>query len=136
MDGKYQMKKEVNNMAKAIYVKFEVPQELADKAAEALEIARDTGKVAKGTNEVTKAIERGSALLVLVAEDVEPAEIVAHIPVLAEEKEIPYAYLPTKEEVGGAAGLNVGTASACIIDAGEADELVKDVVEKIEELKK
>lgn len=135
MDGKYQMKKEVNRMAKSIYVKFEVPQEIADKSAEALEIARDTGKVAKGTNEVTKAIERGNAKLVLVAEDVDPPEIVAHIPVLAEEKEIPYSYLPTKDEVGGAAGLNVGTASACIVDAGEADELVKDVVAKVEELK-
>lgn len=123
-------------MAKSIYVKFDVPQELADKAAEALEIARDTGKVAKGTNEVTKAIERGNAQLVLIAEDVEPPEIVAHLPVLAEEKEIPYTYLATKDEIGGAAGLNVGTASACIIDAGEAEELLKDVVEKVEELKK
>ncbi|MCL2157259.1 MAG: 50S ribosomal protein L7Ae [Methanobrevibacter sp.] len=122
-------------MAKAIYVKFDTPQEIADKAEEALEIARNTGKVAKGTNEVTKFIERGNAELVLIAEDVDPAEIVAHIPVLAEEKEIPYAYLATKEEVGGAAGLNVGTASAAIVDAGDADELVAEVVEKINELK-
>ncbi|MDI6644504.1 MAG: 50S ribosomal protein L7Ae [Methanobacteriaceae archaeon] len=123
-------------MAKPIYVKFDVPQEIADKASEALEIARETGKIAKGTNEVTKAIERGNAALVLVAEDVDPAEIVAHIPVLAEEKEIPYVYLPTKDEVGAGAGLNVGTASACIVEAGEAEDLVKDVVEKVEELKK
>jgi large subunit ribosomal protein L7Ae len=135
MDGKSQMKKEVNNMAKAIYVKFDTPQEIADKAEEALEIARNTGKVAKGTNEVTKFIERGNAELVLIAEDVDPAEIVAHIPVLAEEKEIPYVYLATKEEVGGAAGLNVGTASAAIVDAGDGEELVAEVVEKVKELK-
>jgi large subunit ribosomal protein L7Ae len=135
MDGKCQMKKEVNNMAKAIYVKFDTPQEIAEIAEEALETARNTGKVAKGTNEVTKFIERGNAALVVIAEDVDPAEIVAHIPVLAEEKEIPYVYLPTKEDVGGAAGLNVGTASAAIVDAGEAEELVKEIVEKVEELK-
>jgi large subunit ribosomal protein L7Ae len=123
-------------MAKAMYVKFDVPKELADKAYEALEIARDTGKVGKGSNEVTKAVERGDALLVLLAEDVDPAEIIAHMPVLAEEKEIPYIYIPTKDELGEAAGLNVGTASACIVDAGEAEELIKDVVEKVEELKK
>jgi large subunit ribosomal protein L7Ae len=122
-------------MAKAIYVKFETPQELAEKAEEALETARNTGKVAKGTNEVTKFIERGNAELVYIAEDVDPAEIVAHIPVLAEEKEIPYVYLSTKEEVGGAAGLNVGTASAAIVDAGDADELVAEIVEKVNELK-
>lgn len=123
-------------MAKAMYVKFDVPKELADKAYEALEIARDTGKIGKGSNEVTKAIERGDSLLVLLAEDVDPAEIIAHMPVLAEEKEIPYIYIPTKDELGEAAGLNVGTASACIVDAGEAEELIKDIVEKVEELKK
>jgi large subunit ribosomal protein L7Ae len=123
-------------MAKAMYVKFDVPKELADKAYEALEIARDTGKVGKGSNEVTKAVERGDAVLVLLAEDVDPPEIIAHMPVLAEEKEIPYVYIPTKDELGEAAGLNVGTASACIIDAGEGEELIKDVVEKVEELKK
>ncbi|MDP3066753.1 MAG: 50S ribosomal protein L7Ae [Methanobacteriaceae archaeon] len=123
-------------MAKAMYVKFDVPKELADKAYEALEIARDTGKITKGTNEVTKAMERGNALLVLIAEDIDPPEIAAHMPVLAEEKEIPYVYIPTKDELGEAAGLNVGTASAGIIDAGEAQELIKDVAEKVEELKK
>jgi large subunit ribosomal protein L7Ae len=123
-------------MAKAIYVKFDTPKEIADKAYEALEIARDTGKIGKGTNEVTKMIERGNALLVFIAEDIDPPEIAAHLPVLAEEKEIPYVYLPTKDELGEAAGLNVGTASACIIDAGEAEDLINDVVEKVEELKK
>ncbi|MGL4669618.1 MAG: 50S ribosomal protein L7Ae [Methanobacteriaceae archaeon] len=118
-----------------IYVKFDTPQEIADKVEEALEIAKNTGKVAKGTNEVTKFIERGNAKLVVIAENVEPEEIVAHLPVLADEKEIPYAYLATKEEVGGAAGLNVGTASACIVEAGEAEELVAEIVEKVAELK-
>jgi large subunit ribosomal protein L7Ae len=123
-------------MAKAMYVKFDVPKELADKAYEALEIARDTGKISKGTNEVTKTMERGDAVLVLIAEDIDPPEIAAHMPVLAEEKEIPYVYIPTKDELGEAAGLNVGTASASITDAGEAEELIKDVAEKVEELKK
>jgi len=66
-------------MAKPIYVKFEVPAELENKALEALELARDTGKIKKGTNEVTKSIERGVAKLVLIGEDVQPEEIVAHI---------------------------------------------------------
>ena len=119
----------------AIYVKFETPEELANQAEEALETATNSGKVAKGTNEVTKCIERVDAELVVIAEDVQPEEIVAHIPVLAEEKEIPYIYLPTKEQVGGAAGLTVGTASACIVDAGEAAGAVEEIVEKVAELK-
>ncbi|MDD1662425.1 MAG: 50S ribosomal protein L7ae, partial [Methanomicrobiales archaeon] len=47
-------------MAKG-FVKFEVPDEIQNKALEALEIARDTGKIKKGSNEATKAIERGIA---------------------------------------------------------------------------
>ncbi|MCC7553143.1 MAG: 50S ribosomal protein L7Ae [Methanobacteriaceae archaeon] len=121
-------------MAK-VYVKFDTPEELADQVEEALEVAKRTGKVAKGTNEVTKFIERGDAALVVIAEDVDPEEIVAHIPVLAEEKEIPFAYLATKEKVGGAAGLSVGTASACIVNAGDAEESVNEIVEKVAELK-
>ena len=128
------MKKEVYFMAN-IYVKFDTPEELAKQAEEALQTAQESGKVAKGTNEVTKFIERGDAALVVIAEDVDPAEIVAHIPVLADEKEIPYVYLPTKEQVGGAAGLTVGTASACIVDAGDAEAAVAEIVEKVAELK-
>ena len=69
-------------MAKPIFVKFDVPDEIESKALEALESARDTGKIKKGTNEVTKAIERGIVQLVLISTDVQPEEIVAHIPPL------------------------------------------------------
>ncbi|MEM1589507.1 MAG: ribosomal L7Ae/L30e/S12e/Gadd45 family protein, partial [Candidatus Bathyarchaeia archaeon] len=46
-------------MSKPFYVKFEVPREVADAAYEALQIATKTGAVKKGTNETTKAVERG-----------------------------------------------------------------------------
>jgi len=59
-------------MSKPSYVKFEVPQDLADKVLEAVKKARETGKVKKGTNETTKAVERGQAKLVVIAEDVQP----------------------------------------------------------------
>ena len=67
-------------MSKPFYVKINIPKELADIAYETLQVARDTGSVRKGTNETTKAIERGIAKLVYIAEDVEPPEIVAHLP--------------------------------------------------------
>jgi len=76
-----------------VYVDFDVPADLEDDALEALEVARDTGTVKKGTNESTKAIERGNARLVYVAEDVQPEEVVMHLPELADEKEIPYVFV-------------------------------------------
>ena len=118
----------------AVYVEFDVPADLAEDALEALEVARDTGTVKKGTNETTKAVERGNAELVLIAEDVSPEEIVMHLPELAEEKGIPYIFIETQDDVGHAAGLEVGSAAAAIVDAGEAQEQVEDIAAKVEEL--
>ncbi|MEM3519255.1 MAG: 50S ribosomal protein L7Ae [Candidatus Hadarchaeales archaeon] len=123
-------------MAKPVYVKFEVPKELAEKAYEAVEKARDTGKLRKGTNETTKAVERKQAVLVVIAEDVDPPEVVAHLPPLCEEKGIPYIYVPAKKELGTAAGLDVGAAAVAISEAGEAAEIVKEIAEKFREIKK
>lgn len=122
-------------MAQQIYVKFEVPADLSNKALEALEIARDTGKIRKGTNETTKAVERGIAKLVLIAEDVNPPEIVAHLPALSEEKNIPYIYVKKQLELGAACGLSVGSGSAAIIEPGKGKELLEEVIQKVQALK-
>ena len=118
-----------------VYVDFDVPADLEDDALEALEVARDTGSVKKGTNETTKAVERGNAQLVFVAEDVSPEEIVMHLPELAEEKGIPVVFVDTQDEVGHAAGLEVGSAAAAVVDAGDAVDDVDDIGEKVAELR-
>lgn len=118
-----------------VYVNFDVPADLQDSAIEALEVARDTGSVKKGTNETTKAIERGNADLVYVAEDVTPEEIVMHLPELADEKGTPFIFVETQDDVGHAAGLEVGSAAAAITDAGEAEDDVEDIAQKVEDLR-
>ncbi|MEM2924771.1 MAG: 50S ribosomal protein L7Ae [Methanocellales archaeon] len=123
-------------MAKPVYVKFEVPSEIQNKALEALELARDTGKIRKGTNEATKSVERGIAKLVLISEDVQPPEIVAHLPPLCDEKNIPYVYVPKQSELGAAAGLDVGAAAAAILEPGKGKELMEEVIQKVRALKK
>ncbi|RLG99467.1 50S ribosomal protein L7ae [Candidatus Bathyarchaeota archaeon] len=123
-------------MSKPFYVKFEVPKEVADAAYEALQIASKTGKVRKGTNETTKAVERAQAKLVVIAENVDPPEIVAHLPILCEERKVPYVYVPSKEKIGESVGIDVSAASACIIEEGEAASLVKEIVSRVEDLKR
>lgn len=120
---------------KPFYVKFTVPPELAEKAYEAISRAKESGSIRKGTNEVTKAVERGLAKLVLIAEDVDPPEIVAHLPLLCEEKGIPYVYVPSKARLGKSCGLQVAAASACIIDPGEAAALMNEIVKQVNEIK-
>ncbi|VVB90024.1 50S ribosomal protein L7Ae [uncultured archaeon] len=119
-----------------MYIKFEVPADLANKALEALEMARDTGKIKKGTNEATKAIERGIAKLVLISEDINPPEIVAHLPPLCDEKNTPYIFVKKQVELGAASGLTVGSGAAAIIEPGKGKELVEEVAQKVQALKK
>jgi large subunit ribosomal protein L7Ae len=118
------------------YAKFEVPAELANKALSAREMARDTGKIKKGTNEATKAIERGIAKLVIIGEDVNPPEIVAHIPALCDEKNTPYIFVKKQVELGAACGLSVGSGAAAIVEPGKGKEMVDDVAQKVQALKK
>jgi len=123
-------------MSKPFYVKFEVPKEVADAAYEALQIATRTGAVRKGTNETTKAVERGQAKLVIIAEDVDPPEVVAHLPILCDERKVPYVFVPSKAKLGSAAGIDVPSASVCIIDPGEASDLMKEIITRVENLRK
>lgn len=123
-------------MAKPMFAKYEMPPELAEKALQALEAARNTGKIKKGVNETTKMVERGQAQLVLIAEDTAPPEVVAHLPMLAGEKDIPVVFVKTKDELGTAAGLQVGSAAACIVEPGDAKDQLKDIAKKVKELSK
>lgn len=109
----------------------EASKELMTKAYEAVELARKTGKIKKGANEATKAIERGSAKLVLVAKDVNPPEIIMHFTPLCKEKDIPIVEVPSKEELGAAAGLSVPTGAIAIITEGEAKDLIKEIASKL-----
>jgi len=119
-----------------MYVRFQATKELQDLAYELIEKARDGGKIGKGANEATKYVERGQAKLVIMAEDVTPEEILVHMPILCEEKNIPYTYVPSKEELGNAAGLGVPTAAVAIINPGREKEGVENFVKKLETVKK
>ncbi|MCL4552281.1 MAG: 50S ribosomal protein L7Ae [Candidatus Marsarchaeota archaeon] len=117
-------------MAKA-YVKFETNKDVAARISEVLGLAKQSGTVRKGANEVTKSVERGLANFVVIAEDVDPEEVVMHIPTLCEQKKIAYGYLPTKLELGKAIGINVPCAAASIEKPGGSEHMMKEVISKI-----
>jgi large subunit ribosomal protein L7Ae len=122
-------------MTKPFYVKIDIPQEVVDAAYEALSVASKSGAVRKGTNEATKAVERSIAKLVVIAEDVDPPEVIAHLPLLCDERKIPYVFVPTKEALGKAIGIDVQCASACIIRE-EASGLIKEIVARLDQIKR
>ncbi len=122
-------------MSKPYYVKYDTPKDLVNAIYEAVRLAKQSGMVRKGTNETTKAIERGISKLVIIAEDVEPPEVVAHLPILCDERTSKYVFVPSKKDLGNALGIEVGSAAATIIDAGESQQILDQITGSVDELK-
>ncbi len=120
------------------YVKFNVPEDLKNETYNIIKkIVENRGKIKKGINETTKAVERGIAKLVIIAEDVKPEEIVAHLPILCDEKGIVYTYVPSKEELGSACGIAKAASSAAIVEIPkEVKEEFDALIERINAVKK
>ena len=108
-------------------------KELTESVYQAIESAKASGKIRKGVNEVTKAVEKGAAKLVAYAGDITPPEIVMHLPLLCKEKGIPCIKVGGKEELGAAAGLTVPTAAVAILQEGEAKNIIKQITDQISE---
>lgn len=87
-----------------------------------VEKARKTGKIEKGTNEVTKAIERGTAKLVVAATDVDPKEITQHLAILCKEKGIKFGEIDSKQKLGISAGINRPASSIAVVESGDAEK--------------
>ena len=88
------------------------------------------GRLKKGANEVTKAAERGTAKMVVMAENVNPGELLAHIPMICKEKSIPLIYDEDQAYLAEAAGMTLGTTTAAIavMDVEkEAEDKFKEV---------
>ena len=124
---------------KMSYVKFKVPDDIKNELKNVLGTIAETrdSKIRKGMNEVTKSIERKIAKIVVMAEDVTPPEILFHVPLLCEEKSIPYGYLSSKKELGNTVRINVGASAVAIENLGTGnDNILDNVVKKLEALKK
>mgnify|MGYP002760608727 FL=1 len=98
---------------------------MTEQAYEAVEIARTSGEIKKGTNETTKSIERDEAALVVVADDVLPDEITLHLEPLCDEQGIPCVPVHSKVELGAPAGLPVASAAVAITEEGDAADKLK-----------
>jgi len=120
-----------------VHVQFETPEDLMTQIYDMLQ-ANSNGRIKKGSNEVTKTAERGTAQFIILAEDVNPPELLAHIPFICAEKGIPFGYVADQEHLAQAAGLPVGVKAASIavmeITKG-AQEDFNNIVKAIDALK-
>ena len=72
----------------------------------------------------------------MIAEDVNPPEVVMHLPLICKEKHVPYSFVKTKKELGERSGTGVGTSAIAIVDEGDAKKEIDDLARKLSELSK
>ena len=85
----------------------------------------------KGANEATKTLNRGISEFIVLAADAEPLEILLHLPLLCEDKNVPYVFVPSKIALGRACGVS-RPVIACSVTSNEASQL-KDQIQKIKD---
>ena len=99
----------------SVHIAFETPKDVQDSVYELVKlVGSGNGRLKKGSNEVTKAAERGTAQMIVMAENVNPAELLAHIPLICKEKSIPFIYVEDQAYLAEAAGMNSGAKTAAI----------------------
>lgn len=117
--------------------KWKAPDELVEQTMDLIaSISEDKeGKLAVGVNETTKAVDRGKTKLVVIARDVNPQEIIMHLPVLCKEKDVEYIFVDSKKELGNNAGINVAASSVAIKKPGNREIELKKLIQLIKEAK-
>ncbi|CAH9080074.1 unnamed protein product [Cuscuta epithymum] len=82
----------------------------------------------KGANEATKTLNRGISEFIVMAADTEPLEILLHLPLLAEDKNVPYVFVKSKEALGRACGVT-RPVIACSVTTNEGSQLKSQITE-------
>ena len=125
----------------SVHIAFETPKDIQEQVYELVKaIGKDgRGKIKKGANEVTKAAERGIASMIVMAENVNPGELLAHVPMICKEKGIPFIYVEDQGYLADSAGMTAGTRTAAIavLDVeNEAQDIFNEVKGHYETLAK
>tara|TARA_B100000214_G_scaffold336226_1_gene280021 strand:- start:473 stop:862 length:390 start_codon:yes stop_codon:yes gene_type:complete len=125
----------------SVHIAFETPKDIQEQVYELVKaIGKDgRGKIKKGANEVTKAAERGIASMIVMAENVNPGELLAHVPMICKEKGIPFIYVEDQGYLADSAGMTAGTrtAAVAVLDVEkEAQDIFNEVKGHYETLAK
>jgi len=89
----------------------------------------------KGANEATKTLNRGISEFIVMAADAEPLEILLHLPLLCEDKNVPYVFVPSKTALGRACGVSRAVI-AVSVTTNEASELKPQIIALVNQIEK
>ncbi|TPX31669.1 hypothetical protein SmJEL517_g05084 [Synchytrium microbalum] len=112
------------------------PPELSNKIMDLVQQASHYKQLKKGANEATKTLNRGIAEFIVMTADTDPLEILLHLPLLCEDKNVPYVFVPSKQALGRACGVSRPVISASVTqnDASELKTQIDAIKIEIEKL--
>lgn len=109
---------------------------LTQQILDVIQQSQNLRQLKKGANEATKTLNRGISEFIVMAADTEPIEILLHLPLLCEDKNVPYVFVPSKTALGRACGVSrpVIAASVTSNDASSIKSQIYSIKDKIETL--
>jgi H/ACA ribonucleoprotein complex subunit 2 len=92
--------------------------------------------IRRGVKEVVKAVRKGEKGVCVIAGDISPIDVISHLPVLCEDNEVPYVFVPSKEALGTAGQTKRPTSCVLIKKGGDGDQKEKydEVSKKVKEM--
>lgn len=104
---------------------------LTAKILELVQQASNYKQLRKGANETTKTLNRGISEFIVMAADAVPLEILLHLPLLCEDKNVPYVFVRSKQALGRACGVS-RPVIACSVTVNR-DSQLKSQIESIQQ---
>ncbi|KAI8897243.1 50S ribosomal protein L30e-like protein, partial [Globomyces pollinis-pini] len=111
-------------------------KKLNKKVLKVVKKAAKAKNVKRGVKEVVKGLRKGSKGVVIIAGDISPIDVITHIPVLCEDNDVPYIYVPSKEDLGSAGSTKRPTSVVMVVTKKDADykEAYDEIMTEIKEL--
>lgn len=109
--------------------------QLTAKIMNLLQQALNYNQLRKGANEATKTLNRGLADIIVMAADAEPLEILLHLPLLCEDKNVPYVFVRSKQALGRACGVS-RPIIACSVTTNEGSQLKSQITSIQQEIER
>eukprot|EP00741_Cyanophora_paradoxa_P002340 tig00000600_g2270.t1 len=100
--------------------------QLTNSILDLVQQAANYKQLKKGANEATKTLNRGISEFIILAADAEPLEILLHLPLLCEDKNVPYVFVPSKTALGRACGVSRPVIS-CSVTTNEGSQLKSQI---------
>ncbi|KAK7061725.1 hypothetical protein R3P38DRAFT_2494737 [Favolaschia claudopus] len=110
-------------------------KKLLKKIHKTVKKAAKARQVKRGVKEVVKGIRKGEKGLLILAADINPIDIISHLPVLSEEAQIPYIFVSSKEELGNASSTKRPTSCVMVCPDQKKKGKAKEEEEKDDEFR-